>query len=219
MAKFSKFEVLQKLHSTRLVPLFYESDANEAIAIAEGCYKGGARLLEFTNRGDFAHEVFAELVKYARKKLPELALGAGSIQDGATTALYLQSGADFIVTPAFQQDIAIVCNRRSVPFIPGCATLTEISRALEGGADIVKIFPGEILGPSFAKSALGPMPWLQMMPTGGVEPTFESLKSWLDAGCMAVGMGSKLIAKSSTTDEISQKVAFCIATIQQIKGK
>jgi 2-dehydro-3-deoxyphosphogluconate aldolase/(4S)-4-hydroxy-2-oxoglutarate aldolase len=218
MAKFSKFEVLQKLHTTRLVPLFYEPNTDRAIAIVKACYDGGARLLEFTNRGDFAHEVFAEMVKYSRKNLPELAIGVGSVQDAATTALFLQCGADFIVSPCFQQDIAIVCNRRSIPYLPGCATLTEMSRALEAGVDVVKLFPGEIMGPTFVKGALAPMPWLQIMPTGGVEPTEESLKSWLDAGVVAVGMGSKLIGKESLPHDITQKVAFCLNSIQQIKG-
>lgn len=216
MAKFSKFEVLQKLYSTRLVPLFYDADAEKAIAIAKACYEGGARLLEFTNRGDFAHEVFSALVKYSRLHLPDLAIGAGSIQDAGTATLFLQCGADFIVSPCFKADVAIVCNRRSIPYLPGCATLTEISTALEAGVDIVKLFPGEILGPGFVKGALGPMPWLQLMPTGGVEPTAESLMAWLNAGSTAVGIGSKLIGKDSSPEDIREKVAFCINQIRQI---
>ena len=216
MAKFSKFEVLQKLHTTRLVPLFYEADADRAIAIAKACYEGGARLLEFTNRGDFAHEVFSELVKYSRNNLPELAIGVGSVQDAATTALFLQCGADFVVTPCFQEDIARICNRRAVPWISGCATLTEMSRALEAGAEVVKLFPGELLGPAFVKGALAPMPWLQIMPTGGVEPTEDSLRDWFGSGVVAVGMGSKLIGKDSSPSEITQKAAFCLQTIQAL---
>lgn len=218
MAKFSKFEVLQKLYSTRLVPLFYESDTDKAIAIATACYEGGARLLEFINRGDFAHEVFAELVKHCRKHLPEMAVGVGSLQDAASTALFLQCGADFVVTPCFQEDIACICNRRAVPWISGCATLTEMSRALEAGAEVVKLFPGELLGPAFVKGALAPMPWLQIMPTGGVEPTDESLRDWFGSGVVAVGMGSKLIGRDAAPEEITQKVAFCLQTIQALKG-
>jgi 2-dehydro-3-deoxyphosphogluconate aldolase / (4S)-4-hydroxy-2-oxoglutarate aldolase len=217
MAKFKRHEVYQKVYETGLMPLFYESDINKAKMLLKACYDGGARTVEMTNRGDFAHEVYAELMKFSRKELPDLALGVGTIVDTGTLAMYLQMGADFVVTPMMHEDVARVCNRRQIGWFAGCATLTEISKAQELGAEIVKIFPGDGLGPNFIKGALGPMPWSRLMPTGGVEPTYESLKSWFESGVVAVGMGSKLFPKGAKPEEIEEKVRFCIDTIKGLK--
>ncbi|TAE51658.1 MAG: bifunctional 4-hydroxy-2-oxoglutarate aldolase/2-dehydro-3-deoxy-phosphogluconate aldolase [Bacteroidetes bacterium] len=216
MAKFTRHEVYQKLYDTRLMPLFYDSDPQRVIALAQACYDGGVRALEMTNRGDFAHEVFAALVRHARIHMPDLAVGVGTIVDGATAALYLQLGADFMVTPYFHEDIARMCNRRQVAWLSGCATLGEIARAQEFGAEIIKLFPGEILGPAFVKATLGPMPWTRLMPTGGVEPEAESLKAWFAAGAVAVGMGSKLFPKGAQPAEITEKVRACLSLIREI---
>jgi 2-dehydro-3-deoxyphosphogluconate aldolase/(4S)-4-hydroxy-2-oxoglutarate aldolase len=217
MAKFRRHEVIQKVYDTGLMPLFYESDVNKAKELLKACYDGGARTVEMTNRGDFAHEVYAELMKFARRELPELALGVGTIEDTGTAALYIQMGCDFIVTPMFHEDVARTCNRRQIGWFSGCATLTEISKAQEFGAEIIKLFPGDGLGPQFVKGALGPMPWSRILPTGGVEPTYESIKSWFEAGVVAVGMGSKLFPKGATPAEIEEKVRFCIETIKSFK--
>ncbi len=179
---------------TGMVPLFYHPDAELGKKVLTACYKGGARVLEFTNRGDFAHEVFGELNKYCARELPEMILGVGSVTDAGTTALYLQLGANFIVTPVFREDIAIVCNRKKVLWSPGCGSLSEIARAEELGCEIVKLFPGGVYGPGFVQDIKGPQPWTSIMPTGGVSPTRESLKAWFDAGVTCVGMGSKLIS-------------------------
>lgn len=183
------------MKETGLVPLFYNQDVELCKNVVKACYDGGARLFEFTARGDFAHEVFAELVKYSVKELPEMILGVGSVTDGAAASLYLQLGANFIVTPVLREDIAIVCNRRKVLWSPGCGSLTEIAKAEEMGCEVVKLFPGDVYGPQFVKGVLAPQPWTSIMPTGGVSPTEESLKQWFDAGVVCVGMGSKLISE------------------------
>lgn len=196
MAQFTRVEVAQKMKETGLVPLFYNQDVELCKNVVKACYDGGARLFEFTARGDFAHEVFAELIKFSVKEMPEMILGVGSVTDAAAASLYLQMGANFIVTPVFREDIAIVCNRRKVLWSPGCGSLTEIAKAEEFGCEVVKLFPGDVYGPQFVKGVLAPQPWTSIMPTGGVSPTEESLKQWFDAGVVCVGMGSKLISDS-----------------------
>ena len=201
MAQFTRIEVAQKMNETGLAPLFYNQDVELCQNVVKACYDGGARLFEFTARGDFAHEVFAELVKYSIKEMPEMILGVGSVTDAAAASLYLQMGANFIVTPVFRDDIAIVCNRRKVLWSPGCGSLTEIAKAEEFGCEIVKLFPGDVYGPQFVKGVLAPQPWTSIMPTGGVSPTEESLKQWFDAGVVCVGMGSKLISDKLIKDK------------------
>ncbi|MDP4821564.1 MAG: bifunctional 4-hydroxy-2-oxoglutarate aldolase/2-dehydro-3-deoxy-phosphogluconate aldolase, partial [Saprospiraceae bacterium] len=194
MAKYSRIAVAQTMEAQGMVPLFYHADVTLGKEVLSACYRGGSRLMEFTNRGDFAHEVFAELNRFALKELPGMMLGAGSVTDAGAASLYMQLGANFIVTPVLREDIAIVCNRKKVLWSPGCGSLTEIARAEELGAEIVKLFPGGIYGPGFIKDIKGPQPWTSIMPTGGVEPTEENLRAWLEAGAVCVGMGSKLIS-------------------------
>lgn len=178
-----------------MVPLFYHPDVALGKKVLKACYDGGARLMEFTARGDFAFEVFSELNKFAIKELPGMVMGVGSITDAAAASLFMQMGANFIVTPSLREDIAMVCNRRKVLWSPGCGSLTEINRAEELGCEIVKLFPGDIYGPGFVKGIKGPQPWTSVMPTGGVSTDLENLKAWFDAGVTCVGMGSKLISK------------------------
>ena len=201
MAQFTRIEVAQKMKETGLVPLFYNQDVELCKNIVKACYDGGARLFEFTARGDFAHEVFRELMKFSIKEMPEMILGVGSVTDATATSQYLQLGANFIVTPVFREDIAIVCNRRKVLWSPGCGSLTEIAKAEELGCEVVKLFPGDVYGPQFVKGVLAPQPWTSIMPTGGVSPTEESLKQWFDAGVVCVGMGSKLISDKVVTEK------------------
>jgi 2-dehydro-3-deoxyphosphogluconate aldolase/(4S)-4-hydroxy-2-oxoglutarate aldolase len=223
MAKYSRIEVAVTMAETGLVPLFYHSDTELCKKVLKACYDGGARILEFTNRGDFAHEVFQELNKYALKELPGMMLGVGSVTDAGTASLYLQLGANFVVTPVLREDIAIVCNRRKVLWSPGCGSLTEIAKAEELGAEIVKVFPGSTLGPGFVKAIKGPCPWTSIMPTGGVSPDPDNLKSWFDAGVTCVGMGSKLITKSvlkrGDFDQLTADVRATLDTIQEVKPK
>ncbi|MDR6969410.1 2-dehydro-3-deoxyphosphogluconate aldolase/(4S)-4-hydroxy-2-oxoglutarate aldolase [Flavobacterium arsenatis] len=195
MAQFTRIEVVQKMKETGLVPLFYNQDVELCKNVVKACYDGGARLFEFTARGDFAHEVFSELMKFSIKEMPEMILGVGSVTDAVAASFYMQMGANFIVTPVFREDIAIVCNRRKVLWSPGCGSLTEIAKAEELGCEVVKLFPGDVYGLQFVKGVLAPQPWTSIMPTGGVSPTEESLKQWFDSGVVCVGMGSKLISE------------------------
>lgn len=222
MSQFNKIQVLTTAAKQGMVPLFYNGDVALGKGILTACYQGGARILEFTNRGDYAHEVFGELNTFSTAELPELILGVGSIHDAATAALYMQLGANFIVSASLREDIAKVCNRRKVPYMPGCGTLTEIGKAEELGCDIVKLFPGSVYGPGFVKAIRGPQPWTTIMPTGGVAPTEENLTKWIEAGVTCVGMGSKLISKeilaNKDFDQLRQNTADALALIQSIKA-
>lgn len=195
MAKFDKLAVLAKMKEAPVVPVFYHKDSATACAVVKACYEGGIRAFEFTNRGDFAHEVFEQVVKFAATECPEMAIGVGSVVEPATAALYIQLGACFVVGPMFNPEISRVCNRRGVPYTPGCGTVSEVSAAQETGCDLCKVFPGDVLGPKFVKGLLAPMPWSRLMVTGGVEPTEENLRAWFAAGVYCVGMGSKLFPK------------------------
>ncbi len=206
MAKFDKFSVISKVAETRMVPVFYNKDVEVAKHVVKACYDGGVRAFEFTNRGDLAHEVFRELVVYAAAECPELALGVGSIVDAPTASLYMQLGACFVVGPLFNPDVAKVCNRRLVPYIPGCGSVTEVGFAQEAGCDICKIFPGDVLSPKMVKGMLAPLPWSKLMITGGVAPTEENLTEWFKAGAYCVGMGSKLFPKDKVAAQDWQYV-------------
>ena len=205
-----------------MVPLFYHPDIDLCKAIVKACYDGGARLLEFTNRGDFAHEVFGKLNKYCAAEMPEMILGVGSVTDAGAASLYLQLGANFVVTPVLREDIAVVCNRKKVLWSPGCGTLTEICRAEELGCEIVKLFPGGTYGAAFVKGIKGPQPWTSIMPTGGVSPTRENLSAWFDAGVTCVGMGSKLISKEIVANRdvatLQTKVADALQLIAELRS-
>lgn len=221
MARFTRLQVAAKMAEQGMVPLFYNPDVELCKAIVKACYDGGARLLEFTNRGDYAHEVFRELNKYCEAELPEMILGVGSVTDAGAASLYMQIGANFIVTPVLREDIAIVCNRKKVLWSPGCGTLTEICRAEELGCEIVKLFPGGTYGASFVKAIKGPQPWTSVMPTGGVSPTKENLSEWFAAGVTCVGMGSKLITKEIVANKdvktLKGNVSKALALIEKLR--
>ena len=202
MARFTRIEVALKMKETGLVPVFYNKDLEVCKKVLEACYEGGVRVFEFTNRGDYAHEVFGELNKFCVAEMPEMILGTGSVVDAGTDSLYIQMGSNFIVSPVLKEDMAVVCNRRKILWSPGCGSLNEISRAEELGAEVVKIFPGsQVGGPGFVKTVKAPCPWTSIMPTGGVAPTKENLGAWFDAGVHCVGMGSKLITKDVIADD------------------
>jgi len=219
MSKYSRIEVFLKIKENGMVPLYNSSDTEKCKKVVKACYDGGARVFEFTNRGDFAHEVFAELSKYIKKELPDMVIGAGSIVDAGTTSLYIQLGADFIVSPIMNPEMAKVCNRRKILWSPGCGSVSEISKAEELGAEVVKIFPGsQVGGPKFVEAVKGPLPWSSIMPTGGVDTSEENLSAWFKAGVTCVGMGSQLITKDVTEKGDYQKLTDeCKKALEIIK--
>jgi 2-dehydro-3-deoxyphosphogluconate aldolase/(4S)-4-hydroxy-2-oxoglutarate aldolase len=224
MARFKRLEVLSAMLEGGLVPVFYHPDPSVAKNVSRAVAAGGARVLEFTNRGDFAFQVFSELVQWCEKEIPGLILGVGSVVEPETAALYINSGANFVVGPVFNADIARVCNRRKIPYCPGCGSASEISQAEEYGVEICKIFPGaEVGGPNFVKSILAPMPWTLIMPTGGVERTRESIDAWFKAGVACVGIGSNLISKelivAGDFDKISGNTAEVLQWIREARER
>ena len=207
MARFDKLAVMAKIGETGMVPVFYHKDAEVAKMVIKACYDGGVRAFEFTNRGDFAHEVFAQCVKWAAHECPDMAIGVGSVVDAPTL---------------FNPDIAPVCNRRLVPYCPGCGTVSEVGKAQELGCDLCKVFPGDVYGPAFVKGMRAPMPWSKIMVTGGVSPTEENLTAWFKAGVYCVGMGSKLFPKdrieAADWQYITDKCRECLDIIAKAKG-
>ncbi len=222
MAQYNKMEILLTMKNSGVVPVFYHSDNEICKNVLKACYNGGLKIFEFTNRGDLAHEIFSELVKLVKEELPGMILGVGSVVDAATAAFYIQSGANFIVSPILNADTAKMCNRRGVAWCPGCGSATEIINAQELGADVVKLFPAkEVGGPSFIKNIKSPMPWSNIMPTGGVEPTYENLLQWFKAGAWCVGMGSKLFPgediKKGNYVAVKNKVEEVLRLVKKIK--
>ena len=224
MARFMRLKVLNTMIETGMVPVFYSPDVEVARKVAAACNAGGCRLLEFTNRGDHAWEVFTALESFCAKQHPDLILGVGSVVDPHTAALYINCGANFVVGPVLNAEVGKLCNRRKVPYAPGCGSASEISAAEELGCEIVKVFPGaEVGGPGFVKNLLGPCPWSKIMPTGGVEATEESLGAWFKAGVACVGMGSNLITKellkAKDYNGVADKIKATLGLIERIRGK
>jgi 2-dehydro-3-deoxyphosphogluconate aldolase/(4S)-4-hydroxy-2-oxoglutarate aldolase len=224
VARFQRLEVLNEILRLGIVPVFHHSDAEVAKRVVAACAAGGARVIEFTNRGDNAYRVFSDLVLHFTKADPSLILGVGSVLDAPTAALYISSGANFVVGPILNPEVAKLCNRRKIPYSPGCGSASEISEAEELGVEIVKVFPGDCVGgPGFAKAMLGPCPWNKIMPTGGVETTKESIFAWFKAGAAAVGIGSNLIKKewveAGSYEEITALTAQLLAWIRAARGQ
>ena len=191
-----RLSVLAAMMEQGVIPVFHHPDPEVCIRVVQACAAGGARCVEFTDRGDFAAQVFAGVSRHFAEAGPAVILGAGTVVDAPTAALYISNGARFVVGPTLSAEVARLCNRRAIAYCPGCGSATEIGDAQELGCEIVKIFPGgSVGGPGFVRSVLGPMPWTRIMPTGGVEPTEESLREWFEAGIVACGIGSRLIRK------------------------
>lgn len=223
MARFNKVQVITAMKETGMVPVFYDKDAEIVKNVVKACYDGGVRVFEFTNRGDFAHEVFNEVNKWVIDNCPDMIMGVGTVIDPATAALYLQLGANFIVGPNFNPAICEVCNRRLVPYSPGCGSVSEINNAQAMGCDVTKVFPaGNVGGPSFVKNVLAPLRWSNIMVTGGVAPDEENLTNWIKAGVLCVGMGSKLFPKDVVTagnwQAVTDKCIEALGYIAKARG-
>jgi len=221
MAQYSRIQVIRQMEESGMVPLFYHSDIKVVKSVVKACYDGGARLIEFTNRGDLAIGIFSELMSYVISELPTLIVGVGSVTDAESASRYMMAGANFVVTPVFRNDIAVVCNRRKVLWSPGCGSLTEITKAEEMGCELVKLFPGGTYGPSFVKAIKGPQPWTLIMPTGGVTTEENNLRGWFDSGVLCVGIGSKLISKEILLNKdyvtLKKDVAKTLNVIKSIR--
>jgi 2-dehydro-3-deoxyphosphogluconate aldolase / (4S)-4-hydroxy-2-oxoglutarate aldolase len=222
MAKYTRIQVALTMKENGMVPVFFHKDIEVCKKVLKACYDGGSRVFEFTNRGDRAHLVFQELIIWAEKETPGMILGVGSVVDAGTTSLYIQLGANFVVSPVLNPDMAVVCNRRKIAWSPGCGSLSEISKAEELGAEVVKIFPGaQVGGPSFVQAVLGPCPWSSIMPTGGVSPDQKNLTEWFKAGVHCVGMGSQLMIKKPDGnfdyEAIEQKTREALSIIADLR--
>jgi 2-dehydro-3-deoxyphosphogluconate aldolase/(4S)-4-hydroxy-2-oxoglutarate aldolase len=222
--KHDRMEVLAAMIDQGIIPVFYHPDVEICKNVIQACANGGAKCIEFTNRGDFASHVFLDVARHFQKADPSVIMGVGSIVDPYTAGIYIANGAKFVVGPLLNAEVAKVCNRRKIPYSPGCGSVSEINYAEELGVEIVKVFPGaSVGGPDFVKSVLGPCPWTKIMPTGGVEPTEESLKKWFGAGIVCCGVGSNLITKELLAAKdyagIEKKVRDTIALVRSIRGK
>lgn len=220
----SRTAVLGAIMEQGVVPVFYDPDLDVCKQIIQACCRAGAKCIEFTHRGDFASNLFHALARDIRQADPTIMLGVGSIVDAPTAAIYIAQGAQFIVSPLLNPDIAQLCHRQGLAHIPGCATVTEIGAAQALGCEIIKLFPGSCVGgPDFVKSVMGPMPWTRLMPTGGVDPTEKSLREWYSAGIVACGMGSKLITREQLASKdyksIEQNVYQVIGLVKMIRSE
>ncbi|MBK8292000.1 MAG: bifunctional 4-hydroxy-2-oxoglutarate aldolase/2-dehydro-3-deoxy-phosphogluconate aldolase [Flammeovirgaceae bacterium] len=218
--KFTKQQIVAGMEATGLVPLFSHDDATKSQAVLEASYRGGVRVFEITNRKANSFEVFKHL-REAANDLPGMMLGIGTIMDAKTTLKFIEAGADFIISPILKIEMAQICHDHNVHWIPGCATLTEIVTAKEHGAEVIKVFPGSVLGPQFVSSIMPVVPDLKLMITGGVEPTHENLKGWFKAGAMCVGMGSHLTTKDIIANNdwtgLQKKVESILTLISEIR--
>ena len=222
MAAKDRMTVLAAMMDQSIIPVFYDPDVEVCRNVIQACANGGAKCVEFTNRGDFAAHVFLEVTRHFASADPSVVMGVGSIVDAPTAAIYIANGARFVVGPLLNAEVARLCNRRGIPYSPGCGSATEIGDAQELGCEIVKVFPGaSVGGPEFVRSVMAPMPWTRIMPTGGVEPTEDSLRKWFGAGIVACGVGSNLITKELLKAKdyagIEAKVRDAIALTQRIK--
>jgi len=223
MAAKDRMAVLTAMMDQSVIPVFYHPDVELCTQVIQACANGGAKCVEFTNRGDFAAQVFLDVTRYFAKADPSVIMGVGSIVDAPTAGIFIANGAKFVVGPLLNAEVAKVCNRRGIPYSPGCGSATEIGDAQELGCEIIKVFPGSSVGgPDFVKSVMGPMPWTRIMPTGGVDPTEESLRKWFNAGIVACGIGSNLITKKHLDAKdfqgIEENVRKTITLVSAIKA-
>ena len=208
-------EVIARTLAAPLVPVFYHADAAYAQAVVRACYAGGVRVFEFTNRGAQAFEVFQELAKLPATDCPDLVLGIGTIYTAAEAERFIAAGAAFVVQPVTTADVAAACQRHDVAWLPGALTPTEIYAATRLGAQVVKVFPGNLVGPDYIRALRGPMPHARLMVTGGVEPTVASLTEWFGAGANVVGIGSQLFKGVGDPAGLTARVAPLMQFLQR----
>ncbi len=214
-----RLSVLTALQTQGVCPVFYHSDPETSLNVIHACARGGAPVIEFTNRGDFAVDLFGEIARELGRTDPDIVLGIGSVLDAGTAAMFLNRAARFVVSPALVPEVATVCNRRMVAYFPGCGSVTDISNAQALGCEIVKLFPGaSVGGPDFVKAVLGPMPWTKIMPTGGVDPDPASIAKWFGSGIVAAGMGSRLITDAAVRDGDWAGIEASVRTAVQAVG-
>jgi 2-dehydro-3-deoxyphosphogluconate aldolase/(4S)-4-hydroxy-2-oxoglutarate aldolase len=207
----SKIEVLEKIAASGLVAVIRAENPEQAARVAEACALGGVAALEITFTVPGASGVIEHL---AKKISGQILVGAGTVLDPETARIAILAGAQFVVSPALNPETARLCNRYQVPYMPGAGTIREVIEAMECGADIVKVFPGEILGPAFVKAVKGPLPQAQLMPTGGV--SIENVADWIKAGSVAVGVGGNLTARARTGD-FASITQFARQFVEKIK--
>jgi 2-dehydro-3-deoxyphosphogluconate aldolase/(4S)-4-hydroxy-2-oxoglutarate aldolase len=220
--KFTNTQIVERMKELGLVPLFTHDDVATAQQVIEAAYRGGVRVFEFTNRRKNSFDVFVAMLEYC-KKFPDLMLGIGTVMDGATTKKFIDAGAHFIISPILKLEMAEVCRAHNILWMPGCATLTEIVTAKENGAEVIKVFPGSVLGPGFVSAIMPVVPDLQLMITGGVEPNETNLRSWFKAGAMSVGMGSQLFTREILDNKnwagLEERVRSILETVQKLRNK
>lgn len=213
--------IIAAFEQSGIIPVFYHDDAAICLDVLQACYDGGLRVFEFTSRGENARKNFAALRDRKVASMPDLYLGIGTIKNAADAAVYAGMGADFIVCPVTDPETAAYCQSAPITWIPGCMTPSEIAVAEKNGAQLVKLFPGNVLGPGYVKSIKPLFPQLKFMPTGGVEPTQISMDAWFDAGVVCVGMGSNLLSKSMIESKdwggLKEKVMQTFAFLKAMK--
>lgn len=212
--------IIKALKEQAMLPLYYHPEAEVCVALMQHLYNAGVRLIEFTNRGDHALANFKEM-KAAAESLEGLYIGIGTIKDEYAAESFIEAGADFLISPALAENVYDAAYSNKVLWIPGCMTPTEILKAESMGINLVKLFPGNVLGPGYVSAIKDLFPGMMFMPTGGVETTKENLSEWFASGVVAVGMGSKLITKKLLEEKnyqaIQSSAAEVLATIQSLK--
>jgi len=191
----TKSDIKDSIIAQGMLPLFYNNSANVSLDTTRALYKAGIRVIEYTNRGEAALANFKAL-KQLQQELPGLLLGIGTIKNAEQAEQFVAAGADFLISPLVNPEVAAVAAQHNLLWIPGCMTPTEIYNAQQLGAAFVKLFPANVLGPGFVSAVKDLFPGVQMMPTGGVDMDQDNISSWFKAGVSAVGMGSKLITKN-----------------------
>lgn len=211
-----KIKILSKIAECGVVAVVRADSKEEAVAISDACVKGGIKGIEVTFTVQGADEVIKELATYYKQD-DDVVIGAGTVLDSATARIAILAGAQFVVSPAFDEETAKLCNLYGIPYMPGCMTITEMKRALEAGVDIVKLFPGSAFGPDFVKAVKAPLPQVNIMPTGGVD--LDNIGQWIKNGCVAVGVGGNLVAPAKTGeyDKITEYAKQYISKVQEAR--